>query len=131
QFWMEQSFNGGATWTKVAEFPNSTNWYNNTDDEVWEGNSGGWISVENALSNIAGQSNVKYRFVFESNGSTEQEGFAIDNFKIEDPIEYDVKLVEIQSPDNSRECGFTDNQNLIVMLYNQGQRPITQGSVKY
>jgi hypothetical protein len=95
--WVEVSVNGGA-WTKVenvlgtgANF-NTTNaigWYNNGNMR-WANNSNayasqinGWIVSSVILpSSITGESNVKFRFVFTSDGSVENDGWAIDDIKI-------------------------------------------------
>src|SRR5690606_24144111 len=47
QLWMEESYDGGVTWSKIDSAINSNNWYNNTVDKVWDGKSNGWIRVDN------------------------------------------------------------------------------------
>jgi hypothetical protein len=87
QVWMELTMDNGATWTKIMPDPVlAINFYNNTVDNTWDGFSnagaGNYIPVLNSLTGIGGNSQVKFRFVFKSNGTNENDGFALDNFKI-------------------------------------------------
>jgi parallel beta-helix repeat protein len=86
QVWMEYSIDNGRNWSKVVPSVASVNFYNNTTDNVWEGFSTGgvgtWIPVLNDLQGLGGNSKVKFRFVFVSNGTLENDGFAIDEFQV-------------------------------------------------
>jgi hypothetical protein len=86
QIWMEYSTNNGGSWSKVMPSSSSINFYNNTTDNVWEGFSSGgvgtWIPVLNDIVGLGGNSKVKFRFVFSSNGSLVNDGFGIDDFQI-------------------------------------------------
>jgi len=86
QVWLEYSTNNGGSWSKVMPSGSSINFYNNTTDNVWEGFSNGgvgtWIPVLNDVVGLGGNSKVKFRFVFSSNGTIENDGFGIDDFKI-------------------------------------------------
>jgi len=49
------------------------------------GGSAGWVTAKHILPNLAGASNVLFRFVFASNsGCNDFDGFAIDDFTIEE-----------------------------------------------
>ncbi|MBP9741719.1 MAG: hypothetical protein KBD28_13605, partial [Chitinophagaceae bacterium] len=102
---VEMSVNGGA-WTKLdnnvgtgTNFNTalSTAWYNNVSasgpitPNKFSGNPGsanyssqvnGWITSATSLVGAAGQSNVKIRFRFGSDGSGNAEGFAIDDIEV-------------------------------------------------
>jgi hypothetical protein len=85
--WMEMTLNNGATWTKVLATPSaSINFYNNTTSKTWTGFSsagaGNYIPVLNTITGIGGNSQVKFRFAFKSNGTNENDGFAVDEFRI-------------------------------------------------
>ncbi len=86
QVWLEYSTNNGGSWSKVMPSGSSINFYNNTTDNVWEGFSNGgvgtWIPVLNDVVGLGGNAKVKFRFVFSSNGTIENDGFGIDDFKI-------------------------------------------------
>lgn len=123
QLWMEQSFDGGASWTKVGAATNSNNWYNNTQDNVWDGSSGGWISVDNVLEDAYRNSvkdQLKFRFVLKTDAAGTAEGFGVDEFSIKAPRPDDVKMTKIISPDRNSTCGFRDEQDIIVEVFNQG-----------
>lgn len=83
---MEYSIDNGRNWSKVLPSLASVNFYNNTTDNVWEGFSTGgvgtWIPVLNDLQGLGGNSKVKFRFAFVSNGTIENDGFAIDEFQV-------------------------------------------------
>jgi len=87
QVWMEMTMNNGVTWTKVMPDPVlAINFYNNATDNTWDGFSnagaGNYIPVLNTLVGIGGNSQVKFRFAFKSNGTNENDGFALDDFNI-------------------------------------------------
>lgn len=121
--WMEYSFDNGQTWTKLQRHPtfNPTNWYNNAAGQYWEGISGGWIAVENRLNGFAGQSQVKLRVAFLSDGSTQLEGVGIDKFSIRDPQPVDLSVNRILYPTASATplCGY-GTENIIVEYENKG-----------
>lgn len=86
QMWLEYSTNNGGAWSKVMPSSSSINFYNNRSANVWEGFSSGgigsWIPVLNEISGLGGNSKVKFRFVFKSNGTVQNDGFGIDDFQI-------------------------------------------------
>jgi hypothetical protein len=101
------STDGGITWDVIgsASDPAAWKWYNiNNISTVpgpggqasgWSGSttssspptSNGWTTAVNSLVKYAGKPNVKLRFAMVTDGFTQNDGFAIDNFKInEGPI---------------------------------------------
>jgi hypothetical protein len=90
QVWMEMSINNGVSWTKVMRSSFSVNFYNNTVSNAWDGFSSGgvgnYIPVLNTITGIGGVGQVKFRFAFKSNGTNQNDGFAIDNFRITSPL---------------------------------------------
>lgn len=99
---LEISINGG-TWTILDNVQGtganyntliSTAWYNATSIGVnsWASTSedyssevNGWITSQTLLAGVAGQSNVRIRFRFQSDVSSTDEGWAIDNIEILNP----------------------------------------------
>ncbi len=111
---LQYSTNNGSTWQTVGAYNdpsncNTQNWYNygainylnwTSSKNGWSGNSQatsgscqggngsmGWVTSKHCLSNLAGQSNVKFRFVFGSGLTCNSfDGFAIDDFTIENAV---------------------------------------------
>lgn len=90
-FSLEYSIDG-FTWDTVNAGLASAAWYGTgiIPMGTWSGSSAGWINVSTDVPELAGQSSVKLRFVF-NNGvfsMSNTEGVAIDNISI-----YDCNLV--------------------------------------
>lgn len=89
---LQSSINNGTTWQRVGNLGDPTNWYNNGSISAnpggqpigWAGNSNGWVTARNKLSNLAGQPNVLLRFAFASDGVINYEGFAFDDIVIQE-----------------------------------------------
>ncbi len=89
---LQSSINNGASWQRVGNLGDPFNWYNNGNLTAnpggqsvgWAGNSGGWISAKNKLTNLAGQPSVLFRFAFASDASVNLEGFAFDDIVIQE-----------------------------------------------
>ena len=92
---LEYSLNGGP-WTLLGG-PNLTapcwvNWYNiaainSSGLPAWAGTTGGWVKAEaTCLGIFDNQPSVQFRFVFTSDGSVNQDGFSIDDFKLTIPV---------------------------------------------
>lgn len=119
----EASFNNGVTWQKVNAGFNATNWYNAPGR--WQGNSGGWIPVENILTGFNGQSQVIFRFKLQTDVSGNFEGVGLDNFSVRYPQPIDMSLNSILFPGSSNTplCGL-GNSNIIVEVENKGANQI-------
>ena len=79
---VEISVDGGATWEKLGAFGTGTNWYNDVLGDFWDGVSGAsgeWRRASHPLVGAAGAGLARIRFVMESNGSTNEEGFGLDD----------------------------------------------------
>ncbi len=106
---LQYSTDNGANWQLVGSANETNNcltekWYNASsvtdlsNQDAWCGNiqfsrpgcfvSGGsinWVTAKHAMPNLAGKSNVIFRFVFGSGAAcTDFDGFAIDDFTIEE-----------------------------------------------
>lgn len=80
--YLEVTFDGGTTWTKVGTSGTGSNWYNDGGNQWWDGTNGGWLYASHTVAGSAGQASAQFRFVFASDGSVTREGFAIDNFTV-------------------------------------------------
>ena len=78
---VEFSIDGGRTWTKLGAFGDGTNWYNDLLGNFYDGVSGAageWRRADIDVPGSAG-SLVRFRFVMQSNGSINEEGFGLDD----------------------------------------------------
>jgi hypothetical protein len=95
---LEMSINGGP-WVKIENTigsgdnfntPAARSWYNtgaqgNSWSDIstlFSSNASGWISSQVALPGAAGQSNIKFRLTFITDGSVEEEGWEIDDIEV-------------------------------------------------
>ncbi|MEM6964076.1 MAG: fibronectin type III domain-containing protein [Bacteroidota bacterium] len=122
--WLELSIDGGQNWVKAGILGSGVNWYNfnNTSQglgDVWAGNSGGWITAKNLLGGVAGQSDVRLRFVFDSDPSVNGfEGIGIDDVAIFLPVANDM-LAQSVVNSSALECG-DPNDELTITIVNNG-----------
>ena len=134
---IEYSINNGTSW-KILGYvgdPLGTNWYNRGNalgplDTIWDGNSNGWkLSTYRLfpLNNAGAQ--VKFRFVFMSDGSGIVDGFTIDDFAIELAPAIDAGVSSIVLPGNSAGAGTSGTVK--VALTNFGSQPVSGFNVYY
>jgi hypothetical protein len=100
---VQYSLDGGNNWDMLGTMndPNGINWYNyNVYDfgPVILGNSNGWLKATYLLSDFNLTSTMMFRFVFKSNGSTQEQGFAIDDFKVIIPYHKDAGVDSVLLP---------------------------------
>ncbi len=106
---LQYSIDNGLTWQLLGNKIETTGclsekWYNDGplpglgNEDAWSGNiqssrpgcivsggSAGWITAKHSAANLAGVSNVMFRFVFASTTSCNDfDGFAVDDFNIEE-----------------------------------------------
>ncbi len=126
-FYLEYSTDG-YTWDTVNAGLAATGWYGGgmLSFGTWSGSSAGWIEVATDMAYLAGQSSVKFRFVF-NNGifsMSSTEGVAVDMISIYDcdifpnaEFSYTVNGFEVSFIDESENAetwawNFGDNQFL-------------------
>jgi subtilisin-like proprotein convertase family protein len=129
--WVDISVNGGQTWTRLGTQGSGTNWYNNGPQNRWNGTSGAagqWRTAMHLLNGAAGQSSVKLRFFFSSDGSVVNEGFGIDDIEIFEQPSVNAELVSITSPQSG--CSVSDAE-VKVVIRNLGEGEITGFNVTY
>lgn len=136
---VEYSDNGGISWTKLGTSPdaNGTNWYANTglDASIAADGIGFLENATNEntsydISSLAGKSDVRFRFVYRSNGGFSttgfRDGFMIDDFTISGPandpyypVETDLNAsaTEYLGPNDSVTF-ISDNCKIIATLVN-------------
>jgi len=109
---------------------NAVNWYNSTVSNMWTGTSNGWIESKYKIFNLPDVgSNLQFRFIFVADGTNNQNGWAIDDFKLTlAQIPFDAGVVNIVTPTSSN-LGDTIQPN--VTLRNNGLTALTSIPVKY
>lgn len=137
---LQSSTDGGLTWRNVGNVNEPNNWYNDStisgnpgsQQKGWSGDgsdgSGGWVTAKHRLNGLGGQSSVLLRIAFGADGSQTSAGFAFDDIRIGDnsnnlAINAFVPLSKI--------CGFGNNENVEVILENQGSIPASGYTVSY
>jgi subtilisin-like proprotein convertase family protein len=123
--WVDVSLDGGTTWTKLGVSGEGENWYNNAFNNQWNGISGAanqWLTAEHLLDGVAGESNVKIRFAFSSDGSINDDGFGLDDIFIRAQPEFDLKIVSFDAPENGCELG---EEAITFTVYNNGLQAVT------
>lgn len=118
------SLDEGLSWDIV---PNDNdfywNWYNEESLSASElpgidTTDGTWLTFRQLLPpDVSNQSSVKFRFLFESNGSFKYEGVGIDNVKIYD-APHDVGVSSIVEPYTA--CEWSDSTLVKVIIENFG-----------
>lgn len=133
--WLESSIDNGVSWQSIEKSHLSTNWYNfkisRNNKNVWTGYSNHWVRATNLLSKLAGEPQVKLRFVFESDGSVQEEGIGIDNIAIIKRQNKDLAISEIVYPTNTTLCGFGNTERITLGLTNYGYSSIDSFHVFY
>lgn len=86
--WMEYSSDGGSTWNRLGTMGTGTNWYNRTyaGQGVWsQENYHRWHVATTPLP-TTNNSQVRFRFVFNSDVALNKDGIAVDDIHIYDNI---------------------------------------------
>ena len=138
------SVDGGNTWSNVGGVGSGTNWFNNGSitgqpggaREGWSGRistnngSGGWLTAEHPITGLAGQSDVRFRVAFGSDGSVLDDGFAFDNFLIYEKSAIDAGVDSLLDPLPSG-CALTSNQVITVRVRNFGTQVLNTIPIGY
>ena len=131
--WIDYSTDGGLTWSRLIDNGGALEWYNDIGNQWWDGTSSGgagvWVTAENTLTGLAGQSSVKIRVGFGSDGSVFREGFGIDNIRIDLPAGTDAGIVGLTSPVTG--CGLSSSDSVKVQIKNFGSDTLTSTPVSY
>jgi len=131
--YVQYSIDGGVGWVKLGAFGEGTNWYNMNVVNYWEAltyPAGEWRFAEHSLCcpGLAGQSNVKLRFAFESNFVVTKEGWGIDNILVYEQLR-DAAMISIDSIVSA--CSLTSSESITIQIQNTGTDTITSLNVFY
>jgi hypothetical protein len=129
---MYYSIDGGETWSFLPESPTySLNWYTNNSIESlenpgWDQSNSGWFVARNLLpSDVVGNSAVRFRIYIEANEDTQNEGIAIDRFRIYE-APYDLGITALNYPQTA--CELSNAVQPIFELTNLGAGTVPAGS---
>ncbi len=126
--YIEYSTDGGGTWAVLGVYGDPDNWYNNTGNR-WAGTYTDWVVAKHELTGLGGQSSVKLRVHFYSDGSVIYDGFAFDDIRIYDKPANDLIPLALVSPSDG--CGMTANDTLTVQIFNNGIAPQDTFDISY
>ena len=129
--WVEVSIDDGESWEKVGTSGSGINWYNDAGNDWWDGAGGfeGWVTAANTLTGTAGEASVKIRFVLSTDGSVQNEGIAVDDVFITEPLDIDLSSSAAAHSANE-ECG-DDMAMLTFTITNAGQSAQSGFTVSY
>ncbi|HRI59174.1 MAG TPA: T9SS type A sorting domain-containing protein, partial [Saprospiraceae bacterium] len=133
--WLELSTNDGQSWQKVGAVGDGTNWYNNENintnlGDVWSGESDGWKTARIRLTDMAGESNVRFRFAFSSFFFFGEEGVGVDDIRVYVPLANDLTGTSGSSQGNDNDCGLL-NDKVVFTFTNFGTEPQSAFPVAY
>ncbi|WP_070138458.1 T9SS type A sorting domain-containing protein [Crocinitomix algicola] len=113
--YIEYTLDDGVSWSRFGASGSGLNWYNDGSNQWWDGTNDGWEYAYHQATGLAGESSVRFRFVFSSDGSVTRPGIAIDNFTIqtEEPIVVDGVPTGVTMSNDFTVCGFTTSDYLI------------------
>jgi Secretion system C-terminal sorting domain/CARDB len=141
---LQSSIDGGNTWQNVGASGDPNNWFNDNtiggepggQQEGWTGRtdtgdgSNGWVTAKHNLTGLAGQSNVRLRLAFASDGSGVDDGFAFDNIQIYQPSAIDVGIAAITVPGTGSTCS-ANPISVTIQLQNFGSAAQSNIPVSY
>ncbi|MBC8047962.1 MAG: hypothetical protein H7Y00_14285, partial [Fimbriimonadaceae bacterium] len=140
---LEYSLDAGGTWESVNYLigadAEAENWYNDgcysfdpftfPYDSAWTRTSGGWKTAHYNMSGLAGESQVQLRIHFASSFFTGYDGFAFDNFRIQDPYDNDLEMTALVTPESMPSLSATET--VTVNVTNVGLNDQSAFSVFY
>ena len=123
-----------GTGTATDQFA-QLNWYNRSNISApinkpgWNAQTTGWQRCEYKLTALNNVGNIKFRFVFRSNTTGQDEGVSIDDLAINLPFANDAGATQIISPRDEVVAG--DSIGVSIKFKNFGATPIATVPVKY
>lgn len=124
--WLEVSTDAGANWSRLGTSATGYNWYNDTTNNAWDGNStatfGNWRTAYHELTGVAGSGNVRLRFALSTDGFSNFEGFGVDNIGIVDTI-WNSGASAVNAPGNG--CQLTATEQVSIDITNYGTHSIS------
>lgn len=126
QLWLEQSTDGGNSWTRVETLDYNGAFLSYTGDNPLTD----WERKYGTLSGLAGASDVRLRFVYFSDFATELEGAGIDDVQIFESGATDLMLNAAYAMGDPA-CATDNSTNLELLMSNIGQQGVDSFSLSY
>ncbi|MEM9071541.1 MAG: fibrinogen-like YCDxxxxGGGW domain-containing protein [Myxococcota bacterium] len=114
--WVEVSTDGGMSFSRLLGSPSALNWYNDTINDWWDGDTDGWVTASTVLTGLAGEADVRIRINFSSDGSAVREGFGIDDILIAPP----APDLQVEAATSRERCSAG-----VVTVTNVGSAPVS------
>ncbi len=131
--WLESSVDKGDSWQRVESSPSSVNWYNDLENQAWEGDGGfgnGYVAASNLLDGLAGEEEVRLRFVFRSSRSDTRLGVVVDDIAIQERAEVDLAVNRVRLG-TEEACRNLPLDTLLVTVSNLGMETIDSIELSY
>lgn len=137
---LQSSVNNGTSWQNVGNLNDPNNWYNDNSingnpggqQTGWTGlgtsGSSGWVLAKNGMNNLIGETSVKLRVAFGSDGSVQDDGFAFDDILIFDLKALDIGLRNVSSP--IQDCAL-GQEDVSVRIRNFGFQSQSNFNISY
>ncbi len=128
--WIEYSKDDGKSWLRLGSPSSGTNWYNDAERWLWNGNghADGWFLAAHVIPGVAGNPKVKIRFVFNSDLGVQREGVLLDNINIS-ASNFDLVALNVKNSRKSVCENITDN--VILNIGNIGKSNLTSLNLAY
>lgn len=133
--YLEMSTNDGQSWDKIGAIDEGFNWYNAVNfnsslGDVWSGSSEGWQTARIRLFGMAGESSVRFRFVFSSFFFFGTGGVGVDDIRVYVPLTDDLYGLQATTVADSIPCGL-QNDKVAFTFINFGTQPQSAFQVAY
>ncbi|PIB37282.1 hypothetical protein BFP72_18635 [Reichenbachiella sp. 5M10] len=110
--WLESSIDGGTTYTRIVEED-----LEYVSSSSWTGSGVNVTAVTYAISALAGEADVRFRFVLDSDVSVTRVGGELDYFEVVGPEEHELEVYSIDAIDPS---AVLQDESITVNLRNRG-----------
>jgi hypothetical protein len=131
---VEYSTDGGNNWAVLGAVgsPQSNNWY--TTANIFSSNTPGWSGTgfwqqaffKDVNGDMDGFNNVRFKFVYTTDGFTTSDGVSVDDIKVYRPIPNTAASVTVEATNGVLQPGM---QMLTATLKNSGYIPLQSVSV--
>ncbi|PHI19791.1 hypothetical protein CEQ90_11235 [Lewinellaceae bacterium SD302] len=125
----------GETYNRVGNGGEGINWYNDQFNNWWDNDFGtgqiNWLPSAILVDSLAGESQVRFRFRFESDpfGENTLDGAGIDNFLVTPQTEVELAGIEVRGPEGQACTGTMEFPT--ISFFNLGSSTADNITVSY